>query len=129
MRSATTTWQAKGAGEHGTRRVNEGRDPNRLVQRVDALIKRLQEETQRDVEEVPLLTEIVAHDESAAAPEAAHAEETLAADIERVLVARLITELNKQIAGLRSELEKELRRSVREAVEHALATRKAKSKS
>ena len=50
-------------------------------------------------------------------------------DIERVLVVRLIPELNKQIASLRSELEKQLRRSVREAVEHALAARKANSKS
>ena len=41
-----------------------------------------------------------------------------------MLVVRLVPELNKQIAGLRAELEKELRRSVREAVEHALATRK-----
>ena len=40
-------------------------------------------------------------------------------------MVRLVPELNKQIAGLRSELEKELRRSVREAVEHALAARKA----
>jgi hypothetical protein len=40
-------------------------------------------------------------------------------------VVRLIPELNKQIAGLRSELEKQIRRSVREAVEHALAARKA----
>ncbi|MEK6244119.1 MAG: hypothetical protein AABM33_06415 [Pseudomonadota bacterium] len=105
--------------------MNEGRDPNRLIKRVDALMRRQQEDTQRAVEEVPLLTEIVEHDAAAATPEAVRAEETLAADIERVLVVRLIPELNKQIAGLRSELEKELRRSVREAVEHALAVRKA----
>jgi hypothetical protein len=104
---------------------NEGKDPNQLIARVDALMKRQQEDTQRSVEEVPLLTEIVAHDAAAATPEAVHAEKALAADIERVLVVRLIPELNKQIAGLRSELEKELRRSVREAVEHALAARKA----
>ena len=105
---------------------NEGKDPNQLFARVDALIKRQQEDTQRAVEEVPLLTEIVAHDAVAAAPEPVHAEKALAGDIERVLVVRLIPELNKQIAGLRSELEKELRRSVREAVEHALAARKAR---
>ena len=103
----------------------EGRDPNRLIERVDALMKRQHEDSQRAVEEVPLLTEIVAHDAVADAPEAVHAEKALAADIERVLVVRLIPELNKQIAGLRAELEKELRRSVREAVEHALAARKA----
>ena len=100
------------------------REQNPLVARVDALMKRQQEDSQRAVEEVPLLTEIVEHDPAAAAANAAR-DEALAADIERVLVVRLIPELNKQIAGLRSELEKQLRRSVREAVEHALAARKA----
>ncbi len=104
----------------------EGRDQNPLVARVDALMKRQQEESLRAVEEVPLLTEIVEHDPAAAAASAAR-DEALAADIERVLVVRLVPELNKQIAALRSELEKELRRSVREAVEHALAARKAGS--
>ena len=103
---------------------NEGREQNPLVARVDALMKRQQEDSLRAVEEVPLLTEIVEHDPAAAAASAAR-DEALAADIERVLVVRLVPELNKQIAALRSELEKELRRSVREAVEHALAARKA----
>ena len=105
--------------------MSDSRDPNPLVRRVDALIKRQQEESQRTVEEVPLLTEIVAHESNAEAPAAAPEDTTLAADIERVLVVRLVPELNKQIAALRAELEKELRRSVREAVEHALAARKA----
>ena len=105
--------------------MSEGRDSNRLIERVDALMRRQHEDTQRAVEEVPLLTEIVAPEAAAQSPEAVNAEKALAADIERVLVVRLIPELNKQIAGLRSELEKELRRSVREAVEHALAARKA----
>ena len=35
------------------------RDPNRLIERVDALMKRQQEDTQRAVEEVPVLTEVV----------------------------------------------------------------------
>ena len=105
--------------------MSEGRDPNRLIERVGALMKRQQEDSQRAVEEVPLLTEIVEHEAAAAAPEAVRAEEALAADIERVLVVRLVPEMNKQIAVLRAELEKELRRSVRAAVEHALAARKA----
>jgi hypothetical protein len=105
--------------------MSENRDPNRLIERVDALMRRQQEDSQRAVEEVPLLTEIVAHDVAAQSPEAVHAEKALAADIERIMVVRLIPELNKQIAGLRSELEKELRRSVRQAVEHALAERKS----
>jgi hypothetical protein len=108
-----------------TEKRSEGRESNPLIGRVDALMRRQQEDTQRAVEEVPLLTEIVDHDAAPAAPEAVRAEEKLATDIERLLVVRLIPELNKQIAGLRSELEKELRRSVREAVEHALAARKA----
>ena len=106
-------------------KTGDGRDPNRLIERVDALIRRQQEDTRRAVEEVPLLTEIVEHEADAAAAEALPGEKTLAADIERVLVVRLVPELNKQIAALRTELEKELRRSVREAVEHALAARKA----
>jgi len=106
--------------------MSDGRDPNRLIERVDALMRRQQEDTQRAVEEVPLLTEIVAHEIAAQSPEAINADKALAADIERVLVVRLIPELNKQIAGLRAELEKQLRISVREAVEHALAARKAK---
>ena len=105
----------------------ESKDANQLIARVDQLIKRQQEESLRAVEEVPLLTEIVEQDPAEAAANAARAarDEALATDIERVLVVRLIPELNKQIAGLRSELEKQLRRSVREAVEHALAARKA----
>jgi hypothetical protein len=101
----------------------EARDPNRLFARVDALIKQQHEDSLRAVEEVPLLTEIVERDAAAEAASAKR-DEALAADIERVLVVRLVPELNKQIAGLRSELEKELRRSVREAVEHALAARR-----
>jgi hypothetical protein len=103
---------------------NEGKDANQLIARVDALMKRQQEDSQRATEEVPLLTEIVPHG-AAPAPAPANADKALAADIERVLLVRLIPELNKQIAGLRSELEKEMRRSVRDAVEHALAARKA----
>jgi hypothetical protein len=102
----------------------QGKDPNDLIARVDALVKRQQEESLRAVEEVPLLTEVVEHDPAAAAAAAAR-DEALAADIERVLVVRLIPELNKQIANLRTELEKQLRRSVREAVEHALEARKS----
>lgn len=103
---------------------NDSRDPNQLIARVDALMKRQQEDSLRAVEEVPLLTDVVEQDAAAAANQAAR-DEALATDIERVLVVRLIPELNRQIAGLRSQLEKELRRSVREAVEHALAARKA----
>ena len=79
--------------------MSDNRDSNRLIERVDALMRRQQEDTQRAVEEVPLLTEVVAPDAAAQSPEAVHADKALAADIERVLVVRLIPELNKQIAG------------------------------
>ncbi len=113
--------------EKGGAARNQGKDANQLIARVDELIKRQHEDTLRAVEEVPLLTEVVEQDPAAAAAGAAR-DEALAADIERVLVVRLVPELNRQIAGLRSELEKQLRRSVREAVEHALAARKANPK-
>ena len=106
--------------------MSDSRESNPLIERVDALMRRQQEDTQRAVEEVPLLTEIVERDPKAAALKEAPEDEMLAADIERVLVVRLVPELNRQIAGMRSELEKELRRAVREAVAHALAARKAK---
>jgi len=105
---------------------NSGKEANRLIERVDALMKRQQEDSRRAGEEVPLLTEIVAHDEGGAAPGAADADKVLAEDIERVLLVRLVPEVNKQVANLRSELEKGLRRSVRDAVEHALAERRTK---
>lgn len=101
----------------------DAKDPRSLFARVDALVKRQQDETRRAIEEVPLLTEVVEHDAASQAAGAAR-DEALAADIERVLVVRLVPELNKQIAALRAELEKEVRRSVREAVEHALAARR-----
>jgi hypothetical protein len=107
-----------------TDRNGPGKDPNQLIARVDALMRRAQEDSERAVEEVPLLTEIVPHDAAAQTPGASNADKALAEDIERVLMVRLIPELNKQIAGLRAELEKEMRRSVHDAVEHAIATRK-----
>jgi hypothetical protein len=105
----------------------ESKDANQLIARVDQLMRRQQEDSLRAVEEVPLLTEVVEQDPAAAAASAAR-DEAIASDIERVLVVRLVPELNKQIAGLRAELEKQLRRSVREAVEHALAARKTSRK-
>jgi hypothetical protein len=105
--------------------MSESKEPNPLIARVGALMQQQQEESLRAVEEVPLLTEVVERDPAAAASAARDA--ALAADIERVLVVRLVPELNKQIAGLRADLEKQLRRSVREAVDHALAARKADS--
>jgi len=109
-----------------TEKENPAKDPNQLFARVDALMKRQQEDSRRAVEEVPLLTEVVAHDEKTAASGPADAEKALAADIEQVMLVRLVPEVNKQLAALRAELEKGLRRSVRDAIEHALAERRTK---
>lgn len=106
--------------------VTPGKDPNQLFARVDALMRRQQEDSQRAVEEVPLLTEIVAHDERPGKPTAADADKALAEDLDRILLVRLVPEVNKHVASLRAELEKGLRRSVRDAIEHAIAERKAK---
>ena len=105
--------------------MTEERDENLLVKRVDALMRRQQEDSQRAVLEVPVLTEVVDLDPAAAA-EKKRIDEALVEDIVRVLLVRLVPELNKQIANLRGELEKELRRSVREAVAHAIAQRQSK---
>ena len=102
------------------------REPNALIQRVDALIRRQQEDSLRAVEEVPLLTEVVERD-AASAKAKAKEDEQLAADLERVLLVRLVPEINKQIASLRSDMEKELRKAVREAIALAVSERKAKS--
>jgi len=103
------------------------REPNALMLRVEALTKRQQDEALRAVEEVPLLTEVVERD-AAAARAKAKEDALLAEDIERALLVRLVPEINKQIAGLRSDMEKELRKAVREAVARAVAERKAKLK-
>lgn len=108
--------------------MSEEKESNLLIQRVDSLIRRQQEDSQRAVQEVPLLTEVV-EPEVASTPESKKADAALADDIERVLLVRLMPELNKQIAALRSELEKGLRKAVREAVVEAiLAARKARPK-
>jgi hypothetical protein len=92
------------------------KESNRLIERVDALMRRQLQESQQ---EVPVLTEVVEPEVSAALPPA----DALAADIERALIARLAPELDRRLASLRAELEKEMRRAVREAVAHALAAR------
>lgn len=104
----------------------EGREANPLIQRVDALMRRQQEDSQRAVQEVPVLTEVVEPEAAPAAPEARPGEQALAEDLERVLLVRLVPELSRQIAVLRAEFEKELRRAVREAIGHAIAERRKK---
>ena len=100
--------------------MSEERENNRLIARVDELIKR----QQAAGEEVPLLTDVVAHQAPPPEPQGEVNEETLAADLERALVARLAPELDRRLGVLRADLEKELRRAVRDAVANALAARK-----
>jgi hypothetical protein len=106
--------------------MSDEKDINPLIQRVDALMRRQQEDTQRAVQEVPLLTEVVEPEPGAATKDARSADEALVEDIERAVLVQLVPELNRQIAGLRSGLEKELRKAVRQSVAHAVAHRKAK---
>jgi len=102
---------------------DEARESNPLVQRVDALLRRHQEAAKSAEEEVPLLTEIVASAAEASAPTPGPNADRLAADLERALVARLAPEFDRRLGVLRADLERELRRAVREAVAHALAVR------
>jgi len=105
---------------------DEAREPNPLVQRVDALLRRHQEAARSAEEEVPLLTEIVGPAAESAAPAPGPRPDRLAADLERALVARLAPELDRRLGVLRADLERELRRAVREAVARALAAPEAK---
>lgn len=95
------------------------KESNRLIERVDALLRR-KEETQQDV---PVLTEVIEPDLAAVATHPDVRREALAADLERALIARLVPELERRLTVLRVELEKEMRRAVREAVAHVLAGR------
>ncbi len=97
------------------------REPDALFRRVDEVAR----QTQAEEEEVPLLTEIA--DPAAPASGAAPAldEEALTAHLERALVACLAPELDRRLTVLRADIEKELRRAVRNAVAHALAARNA----
>jgi hypothetical protein len=102
--------------------VSDEDEKNPLIRRVDALVRSQREEAQRAEEEVPVLTEVVAPGPGGLATPAR--EDALAADLERALVARLAPELERRLAGLRLELDRDLRRAVREAVAHALAARR-----
>lgn len=104
----------------------EDRDVNPLIKRVDALMRRQQEDSQRAVQEVPLLTEVVEPEAGAAAKDGKQADEALIEDIERAVLVQLVPELNRQIAALRSDLEKELRKAVRQSVAHAIEHRRNK---
>jgi hypothetical protein len=90
--------------------MNGSREPNPLVERVDALMRRHRDEAHRAEESVPVLTEVVAPE--ALKDEAPRGADALAAEIERALLERLAPEIQALV-----------RRAVREAVARALAVR------
>lgn len=71
-------------------------DADPLVQRVDALLKRQQETAPGAADDVPVLTEIVSAEASAA--------DALALELERAVLARVEQELEGTLAALREVL-------------------------
>jgi hypothetical protein len=104
------------SGENGQGPVTV-REINPLIRQVEELLRG----RETAPEDVPLLTEIA--DTGSPAAGTPLAEGALAADLERALLARLAPDLDRRLAVLRAELEKELRRAVREAVAAVLAAR------
>jgi hypothetical protein len=101
-----------------------GRDPNPLVERVDALLRRHQEAAASRAE-LPVLTEIVDPDKprTAAALDAA-AVEALSRELERAVLQRLERELQPALVVLGESLRAALREAVATAVARELQARK-----
>ena len=98
-------------------------DPNPLVQRVDALLKRHQEAA--PAEDLPVLTEIV--DPGAPASQAAldaAAVEALSRELERAVLQRLEKELQPALAAMGEALRAALHDAVAVAVARELQARK-----
>ena len=98
-------------------------DPNPLVQRVDALLKRHQEAA--PAEDLPVLTEIV--DPRAPAGQAAldaAAVEALSRELERAVLQRLEKELQPALAAMGEALRAALHDAVAVAVARELQARK-----
>ena len=98
-------------------------DPNPLVQRVDALLKRHQEAA--PAEELPVLTEIVdpSVPHGQAALDAA-AVEALSRELERAVLQRLEKELQPALAAMGEALRTALHDAVAVAVARELQARK-----
>ena len=94
--------------------MTEGREPNPLIERVDALLKRQQEAARRSEEEVPLLTEVAAGKDAATPLEGGA--QALAAEIEHEVLKRVTPEIHDIV-----------RRAVREAVLRAFVGRGQRS--
>lgn len=98
-------------------------DPNPLVQRVDALLKRHREATPGGGDDLPVLTEIVDPNSPAAALDAA-AVEALSRELERAVLQRLENELQPALAALGDALRAALQEAVAVAVARELQARK-----
>ncbi len=90
--------------------MSETREPNPLVERVDALLKRHRDATGKGEDDVPVLTDVVEAVASLRAPPAGT--DALAAEIERAVLERLAPQIEDMV-----------RSAVREAVVRALAPR------
>lgn len=101
----------------------EARDPNPLVQRVDALLKRHQDAAPaRD--DLPVLTEVV-DPQARPGPAAldAAAVEALSRELERAVLQRLENELQPALAALGEALRAALREAVSSAIARELQAR------
>lgn len=99
-------------------------DPNPLVERVDALLKR-HHDAAPGREDLPVLTEIV-DPSNPAGPAAldAAAVEALSRELERAVLQRLEDQLQPTLAALGQALRVALREAVTGAVERELQARK-----
>lgn len=99
-------------------------DPNPLVQRVDALLKRHQEAAP-GAEDLPVLTEVVDPNTPAgSAALDAKAVEALSRELERAVLARLENELQPALAALGEAMRAAIREAVAGAVARELQARK-----
>jgi len=100
-------------------------DPNPLVQRVDALLKRHREAAPGAEDDLPVLTEIVDPNSPAGASALdAAAVEDLSRELERAVLQRLENELQPALAALGEALRTALHEAVAVAVARELQARK-----
>ena len=101
--------------------MSEEHDFNPLVQRVDALLRRHQEQAQKAEEDVPVLTEIVDPEAAARPTPVTPATQELLNAIEAAVLERLWPELDRILERQLQELRAEMAASFRQAVRHAIA--------
>lgn len=100
--------------------MNDEHDLNPLVQRVDALLRRHQEQAQKAEADIPVLTDAFDPEADARAARAAATHELLDA-IETAVLERLWPELDRILERQLQELRAEMAASFRQAVRHAIS--------